>query len=853
MLNNSVTTSGAASPAIVAQSIGGGGGLATFYNPSDVSTGSATLGAMGGSGSASTATINNNAAVSTSGIASIALLAQSIGGGGGAALAVGVQGFSSVSLGKSGGTSADGGNVAITNTAAVTTSGAFAHGLVAQSIGGGGGLLTGTTASGASSAFAVSAASSNPGGNGGTVQVSTTADITTSGEGAHAIIAQSIGGGGGLVGGGSFETTLPASGSFAGSVGGNGTAAGITINLQANVAATGKNADGVFAQSVDLGGRGGDISLVLSPNKSLSGGDGGFAIRFDGGNNNTIKNFGIINGSMDLGSASTTLTNATNATLNLGAIANLGAGGLLNNAGIVSPGGSNTAVATTFTGNFNQSSAGLYAVDVKPAVADSLNISGKASLDGNVLATFSSGSGWKNKYNILHASGGVTGAFATLGTINLPTSFKSSLSQTDSDVYLQLISTLGSNTGTQLPPSGQSITSAINTWFNNGGGTLPAGFGSLFNLNGPALSNALTQLTGEPSTNGGQQSGVKLSNSFMSLLLNGFVSNRDAMGGVGAAGLAPSALGYAAVPRISDEDAAAFVALERFANVRPTSGERWNVWGSVYGGQANAAADTSVGSNSTRTQSVGMATGFDYRFSPDSMVGFALAGGGTSWNSAGGLGGGTSDVFQLGVYGSHQFGASYVSASAAYAFYNMNTNRTVTIAGTDRLSASFGANNIGSRIETGHRFELPFSVGLTPFAAGQVQQFFMPNYRESAVSGSDQFALTYGARKSTTARGELGIWLDTNHTIGSIPTKIFARLAMAHDWKDNGSATAYFQSLPGSSFNINGVAAPKNLELVTMGAEFQLSKSAAFSTKFDGEFAPRFQSYAGTATLRLGW
>ena len=50
----------------------------------------------------------------------------------------------------------------------------------------------------------------------------------------------------------------------------------------------------------------------------------------------------------------------------------------------------------------------------------------------------------------------------------------------------------------------------------------------------------------------------------------------------------------------------------------------------------------------------GFAAGADYRVAPGTVVGFALAGGGTNWSLAGGLGTGNSDAFQAGVYGSHR-------------------------------------------------------------------------------------------------------------------------------------------------------------------------------------------------------
>ena len=46
------------------------------------------------------------------------------------------------------------------------------------------------------------------------------------------------------------------------------------------------------------------------------------------------------------------------------------------------------------------------------------------------------------------------------------------------------------------------------------------------------------------------------------------------------------------------------------------------------------------------------------------MVGFALGGGGTNWSMAQGLGGGRSDVFQVGLYGTKQFGEAYVARRA---------------------------------------------------------------------------------------------------------------------------------------------------------------------------------------------
>ncbi|WP_163414096.1 autotransporter domain-containing protein, partial [Escherichia coli] len=67
----------------------------------------------------------------------------------------------------------------------------------------------------------------------------------------------------------------------------------------------------------------------------------------------------------------------------------------------------------------------------------------------------------------------------------------------------------------------------------------------------------------------------------------------------------------------------------------------------------------------------GMAAGADYRFSADTLVGFSLGGAGTNYGLANSLGKGSSDVFQAGVYGRHQFGAAYVAAALAYGWQDV--------------------------------------------------------------------------------------------------------------------------------------------------------------------------------------
>jgi len=97
----------------------------------------------------------------------------------------------------------------------------------------------------------------------------------------------------------------------------------------------------------------------------------------------------------------------------------------------------------------------------------------------------------------------------------------------------------------------------------------------------------------------------------------------------------------------------------------------------------------------------------------------------------------------------HTAGAAYITAAAAYGWQDITTDRTVTIAGIDRLRAQFNANAWSGRVEGGYRLVAPWmnGIGITPYAAVQVTAFDLPAYAESVVSGADTFARCRMARR----------------------------------------------------------------------------------------------------------
>jgi outer membrane autotransporter protein len=262
-----------------------------------------------------------------------------------------------------------------------------------------------------------------------------------------------------------------------------------------------------------------------------------------------------------------------------------------------------------------------------------------------------------------------------------------------------------------------------------------------------------------------------------------------------------------------------------------------------------------MGSHDVSAHAGGFAAGIDYHVSPDTIVGFALAGGGTSWSLSAGMGGGRSDVFLAGLYGSKQLGQAYVSGALTYGSNWMSTSRSIAAAGPDTLSASFNAQSFGARLEGGYRIASALAFGVTPYAAVQAQAFRSPGYSESGALGTpDPFGLTYAAQTATVVRSELGSRFDK---IFAQPDRssvdLFGRLAWAYDWQSSPNLTATFIGFPTATFVVNGAAPPSSLALVTAGAEWRWTNNWSFLAKFDGELAKASNTYTGTARVKFSW
>jgi autotransporter-associated beta strand protein len=534
------------------------------------------------------------------------------------------------------------------------------------------------------------------------------------------------------------------------------------------------------------------------------------------------------------------------------------AGGTLSGTGIVDPastqiasGGTlapgnaaNPTGVLTVTGSLSFASGAIYLVQVSGANAGKTNVAGAGFLGGTVNVGII-GAQANTNYDILHAAGGLNNTtFA--GVQSLAPGFAPSLSYSTTDVFLNLTAALGNGGGSNA--NQQTVANTINGFFN-AGGTLPAGFLNLFGLSGSALGNALTQISGETAT-GSQQTTFNAMGQFMGLLTDPFMNRGGGFGGSSlSSGYAEEGTSaYAATSKPTD--AFAMFTKAPVAAYEP----RWSVWASGFGGAQNTTGNAAVGSNNTTSNIAGTAVGADYLISPNTMAGFALAGGGTSFSVANG-GTGRSDLFQAGAYVRHNQGSAYISAALAYGWQDITTNRTVTVSGFDQLRREFNANAWSGRMEGGYRFVSPATggIGITPYAAAQFVTFDLPAYAEQAIVGTNNFALAYNAKDATDVRSELGIRTDKSFVVPDGILTLRSRFAWAHDYDPDRSIAATFQTLPGASFVVNGAAQAADSALTTASIEMTWKNGWSAAATFEGEFSNVTASYAGKGVVRYQW
>jgi uncharacterized protein with beta-barrel porin domain len=833
----------------------------------------------------------NNSRIVTLGDGAFGILAQSVGGGGGTG-GVGAAGEDgTVAVGGAGGAAGNGGNVEVTVAGNIDTAGEAAHGILAQSVGGGGGI--GGNVDRGIDRFGTNLAlsrSGGSGGDGGAVTVDNTGDIATRGTAAYGIFAQSVGGGGGLAGG------IGQGFGFAGSVGGNGDGGRVEVVHTGNITTYGDHAHGIFAQSVGGADYGGDVIVTVSGDITVHGegalaviaqsegtagkrninvvyeggtitgnstsavslqdgqdntftnhgtittfgGIGGMAISGASGNE-TIENHGTTIGSVDLGGGGNDFHNNPSGIFDAGAIVRLGQGNTLTNAGLLSPGGSGTALTTVIDGNLVQTGSGVFEAEVySDGEHDRLLVTGdSAQLDGTLQIVREQGL-YRNgtTYSLLEVTG-AQGISGSLGNLLLPESkpllcfYVNQLSNA-----LEVEVHAPSNTTVATNRVERTVADYLDRITPTASGDLADVLGEFQSLSLPAFGTAFSSMSPDAYDNATRIS-YQLGGEFTRSLQQRLGTVRSYLHARGPNQDRPILLAFAG----SDADLGQVYPSPSLSQVQGRNGLWFNAFGQ-WGDQDSNDGFTGYDYD----MRVG-ALGFDHALADGLIVGLSAGLSRADIDLDLQQGEGRIENFSGAVYGSYFTKRLYVDGAFAYGRNRYDNQRLVTIGSIQRsVSSDHEGDLFSAYLGGGYVFDVSrWLIG--PFGTICYSYLKEDGFTET---GADSLNLVMDKRNTDALVSELGLRvfrvLDVNN--GILIPELSA--AWSYDFDiDDRVIRASLAGASGTSFAIAGQDVEKHGVIAGAGLTYVHQRGISTALKYKGEFREAYMSNGIMGEIRL--
>lgn len=476
----------------------------------------------------------------------------------------------------------------------------------------------------------------------------------------------------------------------------------------------------------------------------------------------------------------------------------------VNSGGSLAPGSGGTGTLAV-NGNVAFASGSTFVVNTTSTTSSKLTATGIASLAGTLSASSADGTLLLGqKMTVLTATGGISGSFAVAPITSTGAQFTPSVTYDANNVYLTVnlakLAPLLPTTATlnqQAPVAG--IDRAIAA-----GATLAAPLQQLGTLTSAGLATAATQLAGEPGADLAE-AGRSMFNPFLDTV---------------------------------------------FDRIQDRSASKRSAWASGFAGSRIVNGDDTLGSQKFKSHASGFAVGYDWHTTSGGVLGVALSQGSANFHLANSMGNGSLDSWQAGLYGWLPLGRhAYNAFMLGGGLDDLSTTRTLTVSGTDMLSAKPKGLTFGGRYEAGVILPL-----LTPYIAVEDRMFHRNGYNESAVSGTSNFALAFGAQTANSIDAELGLRQSMDVPLDRIwSIRLSDRLAWVHDMSGLDSASASFASAPASGFTVYGAHTGRDAGRLSLGAMLFNKTGLGLDLHMEAQSSAHSQSYTGIAGLNVTW
>ena len=893
-----VTTQGNDAYGMLAQSIGGGGGFShitgqTFDPDTGIAHSASTVldsgvkmqlsnPKEGSNGGDVAVNLQGSGSISTSGVNSHGIMAQSIGGSGGIMIVdTNAKSFDGCTMWNACDnqeiSQSDGGYVNINTDAgsAINTSGAGAVGIFAQAIGGGGVTVNGLN--GVNLLYLKRLGEGGVpergdtdknwnAGYAGSIAMQVNGDITTTGDYAHGIFAQVASNGGGLVGqqnGGGFllfggqpfgkaktcgdyncpghitvtvgdgtsDTEVSVSGQYAYGVAGvsiyqleGGNSVHFVVNQNASIYAKGQSAGAVLI-AANAGGENSSSGQGIVDNHGLIDGSqssGKIAVQGWSGVNTdpshpdwlfyapyVVNNYGTIRGSVVGGGTvngtapQSTMNNMAGAVFEAGPSIQIG--GTLTNAGTLHVGNVGTLASTELVGHLLQQVGGKLHIDADLAhdKADNLIVTGTANIAGTVHVAPTSIS--NRAIKVLTASSGLAldPSVATADTSHL---YDFKVAAAGNDLSVAPVANFKAKAA-GFGANERSVAASLQSLFDGGARADEAFTHLLAVADDAGYADGLQSLAGQ----GLGAFGAFRFNSSRTFAANLF----GGCAGLQLEGRNVDRCGWA---RVLGNDTTQEAGTD-------TLGYEANAWELQMGGQtplsdrlaltgslAYEGSKFSDGNGSARITGDSVVGGLGLLFTP------------SRWELSAGI-------------------------DAAYGWYE--SRRTITLGLSEEATASPKQSQLGGHVRAAWNLLDEDKRFVRPFVGGHVIHVSNKAFTEG---GNSPFRLAVEGRSDTALIGVVGIEMGTTVVLSDkVTLRPFVSAALEYGSPRDWLTTARFVEQPqGDSFNLK-TAGPGTLGRFSIGADLVGTKNVAFSVQYAPEIGKDFTSHSGTARLTIAF
>lgn len=430
---------------------------------------------------------------------------------------------------------------------------------------------------------------------------------------------------------------------------------------------------------------------------------------------------------------------------------------------------------------------------------ETVHVSGATTLSGADIALgYESGAMLANHYALIEA-GSVSGATGALSVSGLSSRFLVTEGVDTGSLDLDLAY---DGSAVALSGGAQDVHDILASAFN-GGTALSGSLSAALASDGGELQSRMGSLTGESGASAGLMAGLAM----QSFLTSSLAASKDESG-------APFWLRPQGGMTRFGGDAASGIAKATIGSGGLEGGARFDIGNSWAAG-------------------IGLSAG-QSRYSADAIEATA-----------------NGTFAQAGVSATGRFANGLqLSVAAAAGFMAVQTDRAPGAG--DRVEGDFNARMAGVDAEAGWRIDIG-DLALTPFAGASFVYYSQPGYRERAVAGNGNPALTYSQadRWSTTVR--MGMEAAWEAGSAETPLRLHTRLAYLHHFAGGGGLNARFNALPGSSYALSSLAQDGGALQAGAGASLALGPAASLRFDLAGEWGNGYHDFSAGLGLDFQW